>query len=158
MTQKSQNLRGRLENGKPNPVDVYVGARIKARRRMLNLSQEELSQKLGLTFQQIQKYERAVNRVGASRLWDISRVLDVSMDFFFADMPPDIQTLSPAFIKNGTNLPTPIAPSNDPLKAQETLELVRDYYKFKSRSPKGAKQLKDLIHQLSLAPCVSQEQ
>ncbi|MBR2298982.1 MAG: helix-turn-helix domain-containing protein [Alphaproteobacteria bacterium] len=157
MNTEKTNLRGRMPDNSPNPIDIYVGIRIKTRRRVLNLSQEELGEKLGLTFQQIQKYERGINRVGASRLWDISRALGVSMDFFFDNMPKDIQNLSPAVIKNGTHF-TALESSDDPLKAQETLELVRDYYKFKSRSPKAAEHLKELIHQLSFAPCVNKEE
>ena len=78
--------RGRLLDGVPNPIDVHVGNRIKWRRKVLKLSQQQMANSLGLTFQQIQKYEKGLNRVGASRLWDISRVLGVSMDFFFEDM------------------------------------------------------------------------
>lgn len=68
------------------PVDVHVGNRIRLRRTLLGLSQEKLGEALGLTFQQIQKYERGANRVGASRLYDLARVLDVPIGFFFDDM------------------------------------------------------------------------
>src|SRR6201997_5585917 len=71
----------------PNPIDKHVGSRVRMRRMMLGMSQERLGDALGLTFQQVQKYERGVNRVGASRLFDISRVLDVPISFFFEDMP-----------------------------------------------------------------------
>lgn len=63
----------------PSPVDVYVGSRIRLRRTLLGMSQERLGTALGLTFQQVQKYERGANRVGASRLYDLARVLDVPM-------------------------------------------------------------------------------
>ena len=72
---------------RPSPIDVHVGSRIRLRRTLLGMSQERLGDALGLTFQQVQKYERGVNRVGASRLFDISRVLDVPISFFFEDMP-----------------------------------------------------------------------
>jgi transcriptional regulator with XRE-family HTH domain len=72
---------------RPSPIDVHVGARVRLRRTLLGMSQERLGDALGLTFQQVQKYERGVNRVGASRLFDISRVLDVPISFFFDDMP-----------------------------------------------------------------------
>jgi transcriptional regulator with XRE-family HTH domain len=65
----------------PNPVDLHVGGRIRMRRKLLGVSQERLADDLGLTFQQVQKYERGVNRVGASRLFDLSRVLDVPISF-----------------------------------------------------------------------------
>ena len=70
------------------PIDVHVGRRLRARRQELGLSQMRLAEALGVTFQQIQKYERGVNRVVASRLYDLSRCLDVPIEYFFAD-PPD---------------------------------------------------------------------
>ena len=72
---------------RPSPVDVHVGARIRLRRTLLGMSQERLGDALGLTFQQVQKYERGVNRVGASRLFDLSRILDVPISFFYAVSP-----------------------------------------------------------------------
>ncbi len=67
----------------PNPVDVHVGARVRLRRKILKLSQEKLGEELGVTFQQVQKYERGANRIGASRLWKLSGVLDVPVNFFY---------------------------------------------------------------------------
>jgi DNA-binding XRE family transcriptional regulator len=67
---------GRQKGDKPNPIDVHVGSRVRLRRNMLGLSQEKLGEAIGLTFQQVQKYERGANRMGASRLHDLSRVLD----------------------------------------------------------------------------------
>jgi transcriptional regulator with XRE-family HTH domain len=72
---------------RPNPVDVHVGARIRLRRNMIGLSQEKLGESLGITFQQIQKYEKGTNRVGASRLQAIGNILNVPVTFFFDDMP-----------------------------------------------------------------------
>lgn len=72
---------------KPNPTDVYVGSRIRLRRNMLGMSQENLGEQLGITFQQIQKYEKGTNRVGASRLQAISSTLGVPVSFFFEDFP-----------------------------------------------------------------------
>jgi len=74
---------------KPNPVDVHVGQRLRQRRTFLGMTQEQLGNALGITFQQVQKYERGTNRVGASRLYDISRVLDVPPQYFFDEMPKD---------------------------------------------------------------------
>lgn len=77
-----------LDNKKnPNPVDIHVGARIRLRRNMIGLSQEKLGDSLGITFQQIQKYEKGMNRVGASRLQAIANILNVPVTFFFDDMP-----------------------------------------------------------------------
>ena len=68
---------GRMASkGFPNPIDVHVGSRIRLRRTLLGMSQERLAEAIGLTFQQVQKYERGANRVGSSRLYDLSRVLD----------------------------------------------------------------------------------
>lgn len=72
---------------KPNPIDVHVGGRIRLRRNMLGMSQEKLGENLGITFQQIQKYEKGTNRVGASRLQAISSILEVPVAFFFEDAP-----------------------------------------------------------------------
>ena len=71
----------------PNPVDVYVGSRVRMRRMMLGMSQEKLATALGLTFQQVQKYEKGVNRIGSSRLQLISDILEVPVSFFFEGAP-----------------------------------------------------------------------
>src|SRR5436309_15816317 len=81
---------GTERESRPSPIDVHVGSRIRLRRTLLGMSQERLGEALGLTFQQVQKYERGVNRVGASRLFDLSRVLDVPISFFFDDMPESL--------------------------------------------------------------------
>ncbi|MBX3530612.1 MAG: helix-turn-helix transcriptional regulator [Rhizobiaceae bacterium] len=72
---------------RPNPIDVHVGSRIRLRRNMIGMSQEKLGELLGITFQQIQKYEKGSNRVGASRLQAISSILSVPVAFFFEDAP-----------------------------------------------------------------------
>src|SRR5215207_6222318 len=72
---------------KPNPTDIHVGSRVRLRRMMLGMSQEKLGEHLGITFQQIQKYEKGTNRIGASRLQHIARVLSVPVSFFFEDAP-----------------------------------------------------------------------
>lgn len=77
----------------PNPIDIHVGSRVRLRRMMLGMSQEKLGEQLGITFQQIQKYEKGTNRIGASRLQHISTILSVPVSFFFEDAPasPDAQ-------------------------------------------------------------------
>ena len=72
---------------RPNPIDAHVGSRVRLRRMLLGMSQEKLGEHLGLTFQQVQKYEKGVNRIGASRLFDLSHVLGVPVQFFYADVP-----------------------------------------------------------------------
>jgi transcriptional regulator with XRE-family HTH domain len=71
----------------PNPIDIHVGSRVRLRRMMLGMSQEKLGEQLGITFQQIQKFEKGTNRIGASRLQHIARVLSVPVSFFFEDAP-----------------------------------------------------------------------
>ena len=72
----------------PNPIDKHVGSRVRMRRMMLGMSQEKLGDALGLTFQQVQKYEKGTNRIGASRLQQISLILQVPVAFFFEGAPP----------------------------------------------------------------------
>jgi len=74
----------------PNPVDLHVGTRVRLRRQILKMSQEKLGDQLGVTFQQVQKYERGANRVGASRLWRMSQVLDVPVSFFYDGLGEDM--------------------------------------------------------------------
>jgi transcriptional regulator with XRE-family HTH domain len=70
-----------------NPIDLHVGSRVRLRRMLLGMSQEKLAERLGLTFQQVQKYEKGVNRIGASRLYDLAQVLGVPVQFFYDDVP-----------------------------------------------------------------------
>ena len=110
--------------GNPNPIDVHVGSRVRLRRTLLGMSQEKLGDAIGLTFQQVQKYERGANRIGASRLHELSRVLDVPVSFFFDDMDP---VRAPA-IPGGFAEPAAEAFDSDPLRRRETVELVDAYY------------------------------
>jgi len=121
--------RGRTPSGHPNPVDVHVGSRVRLRRTLLGMSQEHLGEAIGLTFQQVQKYERGANRIGASRLWDISHVLDVPMSYFFDDMDEGVSNLSPRNMIHAAQEPEATG-GVDPLTRRETLELVRAYYKI----------------------------
>jgi len=75
----------------PNPIDRHVGMRVRMRRMMLGISQEKLGERLGLTFQQVQKYEKGVNRIGASRLMQMSGILGVPVSFFFEDAPNETE-------------------------------------------------------------------
>ena len=120
----------------PRPVDVHVGRRIRLRRTLLGLTQEKLGDGVGLTFQQIQKYERGTNRVGCSRLWEFCNILNVPPSFFFDDMPDDIKNANP-----DAKVPASIEP--DPLARRETLELVRAYYRI--IDPKVRKQMFELV-------------
>jgi transcriptional regulator with XRE-family HTH domain len=131
--------------GRPSPIDVHVGSRIRLRRTLLGMSQERLGEALGLTFQQVQKYERGVNRVGASRLFDLSRVLDVPISFFFDDMPDTLTTSigGPSQRRmNGLSEPAE-GFADDTLNRRETLELVRAYYRI--TDPSVRKRVFELI-------------
>jgi len=121
---------GRLAPGIPNPIDVHVGKRIRLRRTLLGMSQEKLGAALGLTFQQVQKYERGANRVGASRLWDLCQILDVPVSFFFDDMADNVASQSPAHLR-GEEQAIATQQERDPMVKRETLELVRAYYNIK---------------------------
>src|SRR4051812_14824824 len=117
---------GRPKTETPNPIDVRVGARLRLRRNMLGLSQEKLGEAIGLTFQQVQKYERGANRIGASRLHELSQLLDVPVAFFFDDTDP---VRAPAI--GSFAAPPAEAFGADPLRKPETLELVRAYFAIK---------------------------
>jgi transcriptional regulator with XRE-family HTH domain len=122
---------GTDRESRPSPIDVHVGSRIRLRRTLLGMSQERLGESLGLTFQQVQKYERGVNRVGASRLFDLSRVLDVPISFFFDDMPDSLSANFgglPSRRGGATESQDPFG--DDTLSRRETLELVRAYYRI----------------------------
>jgi transcriptional regulator with XRE-family HTH domain len=109
----------------PNPIDVHVGSRVRMRRMMLNLSQEKLGDALGLTFQQVQKYEKGVNRIGASRLQQLAQILQVPIAFFFEGAPQSVQTRQPA--------DDPGAYVTEFLGKPHALALVMAFAKIKSR-------------------------
>ena len=126
MPKQSPARRSSARLGKPNPVDVHVGSRVRLRRTLLGFSQEKLGDALGLTFQQVQKYERGANRIGASRLFDLSRVLEVPVSFFFDDMAAEADS-SASGLSDSQQAPI----DADPMAKRETLELVRAYYRIK---------------------------
>ncbi|MFC0410723.1 helix-turn-helix domain-containing protein [Roseomonas elaeocarpi] len=148
MLSEESSDRGDREH-KPSPIDVHVGGRVRLRRTLLGMSQEKLGEALGLTFQQVQKYERGVNRIGASRLFDIARVLDVPIGFFFDDMPGSYGNNSTRSRINGAGFAEGQEGfEDDALNRRETLELVRAYYRI--TEPAVRKRVFDLIK--SLAP------
>ncbi len=126
----------------PNPIDVRVGARLRLRRTMLGLSQEKLGEAIGLTSQQVQKYERGANRIGASRLYQLSRILDVPVTFFFDDTDP---VRAPA--TGGFAEPPAEAFESDPLRKPETIELVRAYFSIEDVTVR--QRLRDLVKALA---------
>lgn len=133
-----RSARGRTPEGEPNPIDVYIGSRMRLRRQLLGLSQEALAHKTGLTFQQIQKYERGMNRIGGSRLWDLSCILGVEPNYFYMQMPKEIRLAGPRMQRfrpqdlhvkeeefNGLR--------SDPMQAEESINLVMAYRKIYNR-------------------------
>lgn len=125
----------------PNPIDRHVGSRVRMRRMMINMSQEKLGEKLGITFQQIQKYEKGTNRIGASRLQQIGNVLGVPVSFFFEGAPvPDAATggfsesASPAYV-------------SDFLATSDGLALTKAFMKIKDA--KVRRRIVDLVEAIA---------
>ena len=141
--------RGRCPDGAPNPIDLYVGNRMRLRRQLLAISQEKLASLLGLTFQQIQKYEKGLNRIGASRLWDLCKVLGVDANYFFQDMPPEISEQSPRmFIYMGTNRDVDTTPLPTPIeKTSKAQKLLVNFFKIPNRTL--AENIFDMIENLA---------
>lgn len=140
------NKRGRLPDGTPNPIDVHVGRKIFVRRIELGLSMEKLATAIGLTFQQVQKYERGLNRVSASRLFDFSKVLGVSVNYFFSEMDVEVENFSPRKVRPGQEEQVSDDIS-DPMKREESKCLAKAYYSIRNRAL--AKNLYDLMVALS---------
>jgi transcriptional regulator with XRE-family HTH domain len=124
----------------PNPIDKHVGSRVRMRRMMLSMSQEKLGDALGLTFQQVQKYEKGTNRIGASRLQQISQILQVPVSFFFEGAPqlPEQGQLeeapSPAYVA-------------DFLATSDGLALTKAFMRIDD--PKLRRRIVDLVEQIS---------
>ncbi len=130
--------------GIPSPVDVHVGARLRVRRTLLGMSQTTLGDAIGVAFQQMQKYERGTNRISSSRLFALSRVLDVPVEYFFDDMSSEVAATSP--VVGGGKAKKPPSYELDPMARRETLELVRAYYKI--TNPEIRKQLFEMTKTL----------
>ncbi|HUN49962.1 MAG TPA: helix-turn-helix transcriptional regulator [Candidatus Sulfotelmatobacter sp.] len=123
-------------------MDAHIGGRLRLRRTLMGFSQEKLAEAVGLTFQQIQKYEKGANRIGASRLYQFSNILEVPPSYFFDSMPPELARADgdTSDAGNATLL-------RDPLTKRETLELVRAYYRI--ADPTVRRRLFDLVRSLS---------
>lgn len=128
---------------KPNPVDAHVGSRVRLRRMLLGMSQERLGESMGLTFQQVQKYEKGVNRIGASRLFQISKILDVPVQFFFEEAPyAGDASKAPGMAESDSE-----AFILEFLNSREGLELNRAFVKISDA--KVRKSVVDLVRALS---------
>lgn len=123
----------------PHPVDIYVGRRLRMKRTILGLSQESVGKQIGVTFQQIQKYERGINRMGASRLYDFAKALGVQVSYFFEGYGDYVIEE-----ENGMALAEPNAKfEGEQMNNRETLEVMRAYYRIKN--PAVRKRIVDLI-------------
>lgn len=131
---------------RPNPIDVHVGSRVRFRRMLLGMSQEKLAEKLGLTFQQIQKYEKGINRIGASRLFDLSQVLSVPVQFFYEEAPgngAEVAQLVPVgFAESG-----PETSIVEFLKSRDGLELNKAFVRI--QDVKARRAIVDLVRSLA---------
>ncbi len=116
-------------SGIPNPVDIHVGTMVRTRRTLLALSQTQLADLLGITFQQVQKYESGVNRVSASRLVDLSAILGVKISYFFDTLPSNIAKQSPRLLTS-TPTDTKQQVKGNISMSREFLELARVYYRI----------------------------
>jgi transcriptional regulator with XRE-family HTH domain len=112
----------------PNAVDVHVGSRVRMRRQLRGMSQEQLGKAIGLTFQQIQKYEHGTNRVSASRLYDMAEALDVPISYFFEEIPDEIANRPRS--KSGVAESVEYDPSVNPMAKREATALVRNYFRI----------------------------
>jgi transcriptional regulator with XRE-family HTH domain len=143
------NVASAARAGRASPIDVNVGSRIRLRRTQLGMSQEKLGDALKVSFQQIQKYERGMNRVGASRLLDLSRALGVDITFFYEGVAgeggsPAASTTFRAFAEPQEGFGSDIADK------REAAEVVRAYYRISD--PGVRKRVLDLITSLGTAP------
>ena len=139
------NGSGNVRSDRDKKVDAHVGRRLRLRRTLLGMSQTALGQAVRVTFQQIQKYERGTNRIGAGRLYQIAGVLDVPVSFFFDEMPKEVAarppSVSDAQVAGG---------EADRMARRETLELVRAYYRISNpRDRRRAREFVKLISDLA---------
>ena len=141
MRDRKRPRRTVAEHG-PHPVDVHVGSRVRLRRTLLGMSQTDLGGALGVTFQQVQKYESGKNRIGASRLYQLSMTFGVPLSYFFDDMPP-LEETDAVGLRGGVQEPS----TPDAMDKRETLELVRAYYRI--RDPKVRDALRHIANAMA---------
>jgi transcriptional regulator with XRE-family HTH domain len=134
---------GQIAKKVPNPIDRHVGSRVRMRRMMLGMSQEKLGDALGLTFQQVQKYEKGANRIGASRLQQISQILQVPVSFFFEGVPSPRTDARPDGLSEA---PSP-AYVSDFLATSDGLALTKAFVRIKDA--KLRRRIVDLVEQIA---------
>ena len=129
----------------PNPIDIHVGSRVRMRRNLVGYSQEKLGELLGLTFQQVQKYEKGTNRVSASRLYQISKILNVPVQYFYDDLPNEIENSKYGFAESATP-----APVMDFLSSSEGLQLNKAFASIEE--PSVRKKVVELVKAIAGNP------
>ena len=136
----------------PSSIDAHVGSRVRLRRMLIGMSQEKLGELLGLTFQQVQKYEKGANRIGASRLFDISQILAVPVSYFFDDVPDEIASQHRLTNGNGHGNGHYKDLESGPhmmefVSSAEGFQLIRAYTKI--TDPRVRKRVLDLVKSLT---------
>ncbi|HEY7549805.1 MAG TPA: helix-turn-helix transcriptional regulator [Hyphomicrobiaceae bacterium] len=127
-----------------NPIDIHVGSRVRFRRMLLGMSQEKLGEKLGLTFQQVQKYEKGINRIGASRLFDLAQVLGVAVQFFYEEAPvPEARPMTADGVSDGPDEHSIV----EFLRSRDGLELNRAFVRIPDLKARRA--IVDLVRSLA---------
>ncbi len=144
-------LPGTRGSDTPHPVDVHVGQRVKLRRTLMGMTQGKLGEAIGLTFQQVQKYERGANRVSASKLWQLSEVLDVPTSWFFDEMPDSVKDAFPGY--QGETAEDGIPEEHLTLHRRQTLELVRTFSKL--QDPVIRKRVIDVVRAIAESETVN---
>ena len=151
-TEGSMERNFRITN--KNAIDMHVGKRVRLRRTLLGMSQEQLGTELNITFKRVQNYERGANQTSASRLLDISQILDVPISYFFDDMSQDTMKISPLCVSCAVEVLDGCGDQlRDPMARRETLELVRTYYTIEK--PIVRKRISEMVK--SIATTLSDE-
>ena len=139
------SLRGKLEDGSPHPIDIHVGSRLRLRRGLIKMSQQKLAEAVGVTFQQVQKYERGTNRISISRMYEMASALGVPASYFLEDLPAlAVDTGQKGFAEEAQ-----ATFESDPLHRKETRDLIRAYYRI--TDPGVRKRILDLAKTLASA-------
>ena len=142
---KNGSIRGRMPDGAPNPIDVYVGTRVRKARIRKGMTQQQLADAMAITFQQVQKYENGHNRIGASRMWDLSQVLHVPIGYFYEGIDEVAQGNSPRNLSAMTlrERKQPVWRINGLALSPEDMEVIRNFKRI--RNPAAADHIRDLI-------------
>ncbi len=153
--QKKHKAAVEIEDG-PDPIDVHVGQRLRQRRMLVGMSQEKLGESVGLTFQQIQKYERGTNRMGASRIFRFAQILGVPVSYFYDEMASAIVANHPAagFAESKQKALEDDMPQDDLLQRRETLDLIRAFYKITDQ--KQRRKVLELIKAMATAEALGE--